>query len=234
MSVYRIQHTVTDLEVNSFRRLRTSKLFEWIQELSITHTEALGMGKEKTLDQGLLWVVTMQRVKIARMPLYKETVTLETSPGKTMHVLFPRYYTIKDEQGNTLIEGSALWTLIDEKTRSFVFPESYGIHIEGEVNESVPLPSSLVSETCETPVSFTVPFSYTDINGHMNNTRYFDLLEDHFDIYRNIPKEIQTQYATELHHNDTVALHECINNHQYTYTGILKDKPAFTIRMDYE
>ena len=53
-----------------YRRLRISTMFEWFQEGSITHTEELGCGREKTLDKGLLWVVTLQRAEIGRLPLY--------------------------------------------------------------------------------------------------------------------------------------------------------------------
>ena len=52
-----------------YRRLRISTMFEWFQEGSITHTEELGCGREKTLDKGLLWVVTLQRAEIARLPI---------------------------------------------------------------------------------------------------------------------------------------------------------------------
>ena len=48
-------------DVDMHRRLRTSELFKLLQEASIRHTEALGMGREKTLDRGILWVLLMQR-----------------------------------------------------------------------------------------------------------------------------------------------------------------------------
>ncbi len=76
-------------DVDMYRRLRTSRLFELLQEAAIAHTEALGMGREKTLDRDLLWVVTLQRAEISRMPEYDETVRVESWPGETMHVLFP-------------------------------------------------------------------------------------------------------------------------------------------------
>ena len=90
MSVYRKQLRLRNRDVNLYRRLRTSTMFEWMQEASIRHTEELGMGREMTLDRGLLWVVTLQRAEIARMPEYDECVTLESWPGETMHLLFPR------------------------------------------------------------------------------------------------------------------------------------------------
>jgi acyl-ACP thioesterase len=93
MSIYCETLQLRSRDVDLHRRLRTSRLFELFQEASIRHTEQLGMGREKTLDKGLLWIVTLQEAIIARMPVYDETVTLESWPGETMHV-FSRAITV--------------------------------------------------------------------------------------------------------------------------------------------
>ncbi|MBQ6235937.1 MAG: hypothetical protein IJK54_08470, partial [Clostridia bacterium] len=81
--------------------------------------------------------------------------------------------------GNALVEASALWALMDEKTRRVVFPEQYGIRIRGvHTGKEIALPATPVRLPCTDERRFSVPFSYIDLNGHMNNTRYFDLAED--------------------------------------------------------
>ena len=172
------------------RRLRTSVLFTMLQEAAIAHTEELGMGREKTLDRGLLWIVTMQRAEVLRMPHYDEDIILRSWPGRTMHLLFPRYFSLETASGEPLLKASSIWSLIDEKTRSLIFPEKYGIEIEGVITgDEISLPSSprplkkpAADEQPEGLIIaskyFTVPYSFTDLNGHMNNTRYFDLAED--------------------------------------------------------
>lgn len=179
MSVYRETLRLRSRDVDLYRRLRTSRLFELFQEASIRHTEQLGMGREKTLDRGLLWIVTLQEAHITRMPVYDETITLESWPGETMHLFFPRYYRVLDAAGECLIAGSAMWMLLESESRKMVFPDRHGIVIEGEKTGfacALPSPVGRVegSESC----AFTVPYSYVDLNGHMNNTRYFDLTED--------------------------------------------------------
>ena len=116
-------------DVDMYRRIRLSRLFELFQEASIRHTESLGMGRDKTLDKGVLWVLLMQRAEITRMPEYDETIVLKSWPGQTMHLLFPRYYSVETVQGEPLIRAGALWSLMDARTRKVVFPERYGIVI---------------------------------------------------------------------------------------------------------
>ena len=200
MSVYSTQLRLRNKDVELHRRLRTSTLFELMQEASIRHTEELGMGREMTLDRGLLWMVTLQRAEIARMPEYDEVITLESWPGDTMHLLFPRYYRVLDEKGNTLVSASALWALVDQETRRMVFPDRYGVVIEGEkTGNEIALPSPPLRAKEGAVSSFTVPYSYVDLNGHMNNTRYFDLAEDRIPVAaegRSL-RSISVEYANE-------------------------------------
>lgn len=179
MSVYTETLRLRSKDVDLHRRLRTSQLFTLLQEASIRHTEQLGMGREKTLDKGILWVLTLQRCEIARMPEYDEEVLLKSWPGRTMHLLFPRYYSMETAAGEPLLKASAIWCLVDQQTRRIVFPERYGVELPGVVTgEEIALPGALSREDCAHERLFTVPYSYVDLNGHMNNTRYFDLAED--------------------------------------------------------
>ena len=179
MSMYRIDYTVLSSDTDANRRLRLSRLFTLLQEASIAHTTLLGMGRERTLDRGLLWIVTMQQANVTRLPVYDETIRLISWPGKTMHLLFPRYYRIEDKKGNALVEASALWALMDGKTRRVVFPEQYGIKIRGvHTGKEIALPAAPIRLPCTDERQFTVSYSNIDLNGHMNNTRYFDLAED--------------------------------------------------------
>ena len=209
MSVYSETLRLRNRDVNVHRRLRTSVLFELLQEVSIRHTEELGMGREMTLDRGLLWMVTLQRAEIARMPEYDELVTLESWPGETMHLLFPRYYRLRGETGEALLSASALWALVDGGTRRMVFPDRCGVHVEGCVTgHEIALPSPPRRAEGGSVTDFTVPFSYVDLNGHMNNTRYFDLAEDLIPAAaegRSL-RAVSAEYASEARLGETLRL----------------------------
>ena len=195
--------------VDMYRRLRTSELFRMLQEASIRHTEQLGMGRDKTLDKGILWVLLMQRAEIARMPEYDEQIVLKTWPGKTMHLLFPRYAAVETASGEPLLKVSALWTLVDAETRKVVFPEKYGVEIEGvTTGGEIQMPGSVKKAACDHGQDFTVPFSFVDINGHMNNTRYFDLADDCIGAAESgaLLTEIAAEYQNEARLGETLHL----------------------------
>ena len=200
MDLYKKEYIIQSSDVDIHRRLRISRLFTFVQEAAIHHTEALGAGRAKTLDRGFLWVVTMQHAEIERLPEYDEKIELVSWAGRTMHVIFPRYYEIYDESGACIIKGSALWMLMDMNTRSMIFPDAQGIGVEGTVvGREYPLPKPIKPMETDRSVSFTVPFSYSDINGHLTNTKYFDIAEDITSLAaeNHVPKSVAIEYSGE-------------------------------------
>ncbi len=236
MSVYTTQLRLRNKDVNLHRKLRTSVLFELMQEASIRHTEELGMGREMTLDRGLLWMVTLQRAEISRMPEYDECITLESWPGETMHLLFPRYYRVLDEKGETLLSASALWALVDQEARRMIFPDRYGITIPGAVTgHEIALPSPPRKAEGGAVTDFTVPFSYVDLNGHMNNTRYFDLAEDLIPAAaegRRL-REISVEYAVEAKLGETLRVTAERADSLYRVSGET-EKKIFRMELKYD
>ena len=237
MSVYEIRRRILSSDVDMHRRLRLSVLFTWLQEAAIAHTEALGMGRDKTLDRGILWVVTLQSAAIDRLPQYDETVVLRSWPGRTMHVLFPRYYSLETAAGEPLVRASSLWTLTDRSTRKLVFPERCGIVIDGtETGSELPLPSAPRPLPCTQSREFTVPYSYVDLNEHMNNARYFDLADDLLPAAAEgrALRSVATEYSRELPCGERFLVRWGAKEHCYYLTAGEGPKPWFRLRLEYD
>ncbi len=236
MSIYETDYTILSSDTDANRRLRLSRLFTMLQEASIAHTTALGMGREMTLDKGLLWIVTLQQARITRMPEYDEKIRLRSWPGKTMHLLFPRYYRIEDQKGSALVEASALWALMDQKTRRVVFPELFGVKIRGvHTGKEIPLPAAPKAPAAAEESAFTVPYSYVDLNGHMNNTRYFELAEDRMPkaFHARPVVGIQTEYAREAREGDTILLKSETTADAFLLSGEQDGAKLFRLALTY-
>ena len=236
MSVYTEELLLRSKDVDMYRRLRSSELFRLLQEASIRHTEQLGMGRDKTLDKGILWVLLMQRAEILRMPEYDERVILKSWPGRTMHLLFPRYYSMETADGEPLLKASALWSLVDAQTRKVVFPEKYGVVIEGTATgDEIAMPCAVAKGECARSRDFTVPYSFVDLNGHMNNTRYFDLAEDCVGAAEKgrMLKSISTEYQNEARLNETLCIRWGEDAPDSYYLCGETDRSVFRMRLTY-
>ena len=179
-SLYEKKILIRSEQVDMTRKLRMSELFRIMEEASIAHTEELGCTREKTLDRGLLWIITRQEADIDEMPCYDEEITVRSWQGDMMHVFFPRFYEI-EKAGRVIIRGRALWMLLDEESREMIMPEDYDIFIPGRPgSEDMMLPPVVMPKSAESiyEKELVTRFSQVDINGHMNNTRYFDILDD--------------------------------------------------------
>ncbi len=178
--VYRRRYLLRADDVDMHRVLRTSRLLELVQEAAIAHTEQVGMGRRKTLDAGILWVVARQHIEVARWPRYDERIEVEAWPGPMQHVLFPRFALVRDAKGRELARSSALWLLMSARTRKMVFPAHAGIHVDGVPHgPAIPLPGALTGVTDGGgQAEVVVPYSACDLNGHLNNARTLDLAED--------------------------------------------------------
>ena len=192
------------------RKMRISVLMRLFQESCIAHTEELGFARDKTLDKGLLWVIANEHILISRLPDYDEEVTLVCYPGPTLHYLFPRHFYLLDAKGNTLVEISAIWTLIEEKTRSMTDPKKKGIVIDGyETGKEIPMVSFIKMPPLEgNEETIQVPYSQVDINGHLNNCAYLDIAMDRFakeDTQKDI-SEIKLVYKKEIPMDSSFAL----------------------------
>ena len=235
MEIYTLPYRLKSRDVNMFSRLRVSQLFELLQEAATDHSDILGAGVHDIRPKGLMWVLARQNVEIARMPSYDEAITIETWPGKTVHSLYPRYYRILDEEGEPILESSAIWMLADMRERKLVPSSRSGIEFSFEkrgVEIALPSPPRVFST--DRSLSFSVPFSYVDMNGHMNNTRYFDLADNLSPAAAEgrDPKRILVEYSSELRLAEKYELFYGERDGRfYLRTG--DDKPRFRIVMEY-
>ena len=235
MEIYTLSCSVRSRDVNMYQHMRPSQLFELLQEAATDHSELLGAGVGVIRAKNLMWVLARQNVEIARMPSYGEKIVVETWPGKTVHSLYPRFYRLLDARGDAIVNSSAIWMLADMNGRFLVPAEKSGIAFSFDKRGiEIPLPSPPRSFCTDQSLSFTVPFSFVDMNGHMNNTRYFDLADNLSPaaLAGRDPVRILVEYSAELRLGSRYELlYGQEGDRFYLKTG--GEKPLFRIVMDY-
>ena len=236
MSVYRTEYRLGTRDVNRDDRLRTSVMFELLQNAAEQQNEILDLGQAAMQKAGRFWAVVRQRAEIARMPGFGEVITLETWPGQPRHALFPRYYRILTASGQTLVSVSSLWAVVRLDSRTMEFPEEAEFHTASLItgNETaLPRPIQCVREG--SPDRFTVPFSCIDRNGHMNNARYFDLAEDGASAAAEGKEllEVAAEYNFEARLGERICLYRSESGGQCTVSGRSGGKRLFSVSLQY-
>ena len=235
MEKFMIRRKLGGSDVDMHMKLRTSTMFSLMQQAASMHCDALDLGPEHTIGRGFLWVITRQKAEIISMPKYEDDIILETWPGNTKHVIFPRYYRFLDKNGNVLVNASSVWTLIDASARTLATYDKHGISLEGLVTgEEITLPRAPQPIDFSVQREFIVPYSYIDLNGHMNNTRYFDLAEDLIQspAMGDTLKSILVEYSNEARLGEKLNVNIGQDGKKYFVCGST-DKPIFKILLDY-
>lgn len=202
MEIYSQKLKILTEHADFNRNLRLRELLKFAQEMSIAHTTLMGAGRDKTLDKGLLWIVSKQHFEISRLPDYDEWIEMLSWAGETRFVLLPRFYEFNTLAGETLIRGSAIWGLIDEKTRTIIKPVEHGIIIKPEnTGRELAIPLGFRPPVLSERAEIEVKYSGADLNGHLNNTAYLDLVMDLIPISflsSHNPKTLDIQYKKEI------------------------------------
>lgn len=177
--IYSQDFSVNDAAVDRFCRLKPSTLLYYAQEVAGQHCTALSLDYDTLAQKRLFWAVIRQRVQITRLPALGETLRVETWPMPTTRVAYPRSTVAYDASGGECFRAIGLWVLMDLDTRNMILPAKSGISVVGTVRGTeLAVPASLVPRPLGSSAARKVCFTDLDRNGHMNNTRYMDWIDD--------------------------------------------------------
>jgi acyl-ACP thioesterase len=165
-------------------RLTLDAVMRFFQEAAISHAENLGVGREDMARTGQVWILSRMSVLVERRPGYGETVTVRSWPRGGERLFALRDYDIRDAQDTPVIRARSGWLIIDRAKRRPLRPQPVMDTLPR--NEGLDALSSGAAGLAERPglqKSGERQALYTDVdyNGHVNNVRYIQWIEDAMD-----------------------------------------------------
>lgn len=178
-SVYRKEFTLGSDCVDRFGRLKTSRMLLYAQQIAGEHSSAMGLTYEALAARGLFWAVVRNRLQVTRLPREGETIFMETWPMPTTRTAYPRSTVAYDAEGKELFRTLSLWVLMSFESRAMVLPAKSGVTVEGTLRgNELATPRSVALKPMGNRMERTVRFTDLDKNGHMNNARYLEWIDD--------------------------------------------------------
>ena len=234
--IYKKQFSLTDLHVDCFLRLKPSVLLYFAQEVSADHATQLGSGWETLAQKHLFWAVIRHKVQITRLPVSGQTITVETWPLPATRVAYPRATIAYDEKGRELFRTMALWVLMDNRTRAMVLPGKSGVEVPGIVRGlEVDFPASIAPKPLDRTVEHTVGYALLDRNGHMNNTKYLDWLDDLLpaEFHKDHPaREFTVCYLSEAREGQQITLNWTLSDSSLLSADILRQQTEMASKQE--
>lgn len=229
-NVYIINKEITSVEVDFNLDTKLSNIFLFFQEVSSIQSEVFHIGKADTLDKDLHWVITRFNVEISRLPKYGEHIKVVTYPGTSNVLFFNRHFRILDEKDNVLVKACSVWCVIEDKTHMIKKDPFNGLVLPvSKMEDELPLPGKVEYKEGKLIYKKTIRYSDIDLNSHLNNTRYIELIQDAFDIdfYKSHKLvNLTINYLSELKLNDEVSIYKD-EGEEITIRGSKEDKDHF-------
>ena len=163
----------------------------------------LGVSDKDVLEQyNLVWIITDYNMKIERLPVFDEKITIETYAMSHNRLFCYRAFNIKDEAGNTIIEMVATFVLMDRDTRK-VHPVMSEITdaFDSEFSKTMIRGPRFKELEGGVEQEYRVRFYDLDMNGHVNNSKYldwvFEVMGADF-LTHHVPKKVHLKYVKEV------------------------------------
>ena len=209
--MYKEKIKLSSVDVDSNLNLRMPSIFKFFQQVSSNHSEILGVGKNNTIDKNMGWIILRFKVVVYDYPKLNDEIIVSTHPGETRKFLFPRHYQIYDKKGKLLVSACAIWLVINAETRRVVVKPFGDSAFKAEHSkDDIPVPEAfLVDDELNKVEDRLVRYSDTDLNGHLNNTKYIDYVLDTNEpgfLDENAVKRILVNYDKELKEGEYVEL----------------------------
>jgi acyl-ACP thioesterase len=231
----RPQHfSVEFFDCDTFAHLRISRLCEFFQETSLAHLRDQGFDYLSMIKKDkFTLLISRIKLRIAHLPLWGEDIFVSTwikniNPEKVAW----GDYDVRDVQGNSVIQATASWILIDlndGKAKPFsegpyrfeTHPELSALPENIELLEPAGMPKTVLVKD--------VKYSDIDLNNHVNNCKYSDWVLDTIDMEelreRRI-RSIQLNYMQQVEYNTRVALMRFPNTrHHVVIFGVSEEHP---------
>ena len=180
MELFEQSYSINSRDVDGQSCCRPSALLGYLQEAATVAAEAYGFGRGMLASHGAVWVVTRSMFRLDRPLFWHDTLTLRTWHRGGKGAIMYRDYDLL-VNGEPAGEAVSAWVLMALDTgrieKLAQFPELARNYGENGCKNVVLTKLRFPVEPVPTERR-VMRYSDTDINGHVNNTRYADFACD--------------------------------------------------------
>jgi len=174
-------------EIDKSDRMTLSAVFRFFQEAAISHAENLSVGREDMARTGQVWILSRISALVDRRPKYNELVTVRSWPRGGEKLFAMRDFDIRDMDNIAVVSARSAWIIVDIEKRRPLRPQSVMDNLpQNEGLQALPPDDNGASALAQRDNLLKAAERkalYTDVdyNGHVNNTRYVQWIEDALD-----------------------------------------------------
>lgn len=171
-------YTVNANDIDMNFVVTVSNIFRYMQDAANCQMEHDGLSYQELFDRGLAFVLSRMNISLYAPLRSHDKIEVQSWACESKGVTFNRCYRILRD-GAIMAEAVSMWALAGvhdrkiHRVNEFELPYGMDDMLELDMPARMKIPEgvnfSLVGER-------TVEYADTDMNGHMNNTKYPDMI----------------------------------------------------------
>lgn len=200
-------------ETDCFNFCRPSAFLNFMQDVATEHAGIIGLSRDTLVHEyGAIWILARCWYRISRPIVAFEELTIETWHRGLKGAMWYRDFHIAIN-GEHIGDASNAWVLADVETHRARRPTGMEDIDARSANPERALPNSMGKLACKTELTPScvkqIRYSDLDVNGHLNNAKYGDLVCDAIaldTLDSAYIRELQINYTGECKSGDKITL----------------------------
>lgn len=232
---YDSRHYISECECDFALRLTMGGLLRLTQGVATRHCTLLGITPNVYEETHTAFLLAKLCARMYQdIPAGEET-EVSTMPSSPKRAVYHRYTTVRLADGALAAAVDARWVLVDTQTRRILrkAPPEFAA-IFGDLSgseEEFPVQIVKPVEALTSLGEEKALYSRCDQNGHINNTRYADIICDHLptELFAHSPmRELRISYHRELAMGGSMELwSRQTGPKEYYFLGRSEEKDCF-------
>lgn len=200
------EYSVKLSEIDRNNEATNKAILSYLEDIGGIHSNMTGYGLLNIKDTHLSWLLLEWKLEVIKRPKYADTLKVKTWSRESIKCYAYRDFEIMDEEGNIIARAASKWVLIDiEKGRIVKIEDDMMAKYEPEVTRKA-FQNENFEKQCEpqryeSEIEYVVRRADIDVNNHMHNLNYLDLLNEALpeDVYINEQlNDIRITYKKEI------------------------------------
>ncbi|MBN2875823.1 MAG: acyl-ACP thioesterase [Spirochaetales bacterium] len=168
-------------DVDRADRLTMAAAYNYCQEVAGNHASLLGVGSTYMKANGIVWILSRMSAVLDERPPSGTKVIVRTWPRGTDRLFVVRDYELRNEAGAVFGRGRSAWLIVDATSFRPRRPEAIvaGLPVNASLDALPDGARALAAAEHHVRAGGrSVAYSDLDYNGHMNNARYVQWIQD--------------------------------------------------------
>lgn len=217
MNEYRINGVIDIHDVDYNGIVRASAILRYMQSAAQLQLNDGGLSYEALRDRNRAFILSKVKLEIYEPLRAYVPYSAASYPCESRGYSFLRCYSL-EHGGRTVARAASVWALVDTAEHSLVRVNDFDLGLpllpHNELTFGL---MKLPVERLEDVGYYTVSYSDTDQNRHMNNTRYPDMYASFLPMQNSMIRSVTINYTNEAPMGETVRVRRACDGETYYF-----------------